>query len=425
MKKYVKQAVGVCMAMLMAVSAGEYSGTIVQAAENQETGGETASVYEAGNVAQKEDGTVYYWEYDSASFEGSAALGYYKPIVGETNKLMMQSLSGEKVMIGDMEGGGSLALTDGSLIFYEKPVDQIGGYEICSIDQNSGQTQTYGLGRIEASDGKKIICSDSTNYCIDSIDAETGERTKLVDGSFLASHDGLIYYQPVEADSGAATKGKVSFAVVDAQGGQQKTLCTTEPDLYADDFQGTASIVSMVFKDEYIYFSYGSYAGTGSVYAGGKIMKVKKDGTEAEVVAGMDGLRAPAFSVSEDGTVVSQSIDEMYDYINSMDKYFTRNGSIYFMNENGEPAELVTQADYASVGNVACGQFNDNEAVTIQFAEKIGNKVYMLLDHGVIDDKPCRLENRICPGKQRNAEQRSGHRNSRNCIQLLKSDEPG
>ena len=53
MKKYVKQAVGVCMAMLMAVSAGEYSGTIVQAAENQETGGETASVYEAGNVAQK------------------------------------------------------------------------------------------------------------------------------------------------------------------------------------------------------------------------------------------------------------------------------------------------------------------------------------------------------------------------------------
>lgn len=385
MKKYVKQTVGVCMAMLMAVSAGEYSGMIVQAAENQEAGGDIAPVYEAGNVAQKEDGTVYYWEYDSASFEGSAALGYYKPIVGETNKLMMQSLSGEKVMIGDMEGGGSLVLTDSSRIFYEKPVDQIGGYEICSIDQNSGQTQTYGLGRIEASDGKKIICSDSTNYCIDSIDAETGERTKLVDGSFLASHDGLIYYQPVEADSGAATKGKVSLAVVDAQGGQQKTLCTTEPDLYADDFQGTASIVSMVFKEEYIYFSYGSYAGTGSVYAGGKIMKVKKDGTEAEVVAGMDGLRAPAFSVSEDGTVVSQSIDEMYDYINSMDKYFTRNGSIYFMNENGEPAELVTQADYASVGNVACGQFNDNEAVTIQFAEKIGNKVYMLLDHGVID----------------------------------------
>lgn len=386
MKKYVKQAVGVCMAMLMAVSAGEYSGMIVQAAENQEAGGDIAPVYEAGNVVQKEDGTLYYWEYDSASFEGSAALGYYKPIVGETNKLMMQSLSGEKVMIGDMEGGGSLVLTDSSWIFYEKPVDQIGGYEICSIDQNSGQTQTYGLGRIEASDGKKIICSDSTNYCIDSIDAETGERTKLVDGSFLASHDGLIYYQPVEADSGAATKGKVSLAVVDAQGGQQKTLCTTESDLYADDFQGTASIVSMVFKDEYIYFSYGSYAGTGSVYAGGKIMKVKKDGTEAEVVAGMDGLRAPAFSVSEDGTVVSQSIDEMYDYINSMDKYFTRNGSIYFMNENGEPAELVTQADYASVGNVACGQFNDNEAVTIQFAEKIGNKVYMLLDHGVIDE---------------------------------------
>ena len=44
MKKYVKQTVGVCIAMLMAVSAGEYSGTLVQAAENQETVEETAPV---------------------------------------------------------------------------------------------------------------------------------------------------------------------------------------------------------------------------------------------------------------------------------------------------------------------------------------------------------------------------------------------
>ena len=75
---------------------------------------------------------------------------------------------------------------------------------------------------------------------------------------------------------------------------------------------------------------------------------------------------------------------------------------------------------------VACGQFNDNEAVTIQFAEKIGNKVYMLLDHGVIDQaNSVGLENRVCPGKQRNVEQRSGYRHSRNGIQLLKSDKPG
>ena len=52
MKKYVKQAVGVCMAMLMAVSAGEYSGMIVQAAANQEAGRDIDPVYEAGNVVQ-------------------------------------------------------------------------------------------------------------------------------------------------------------------------------------------------------------------------------------------------------------------------------------------------------------------------------------------------------------------------------------
>lgn len=49
---------------------------------------------------------------------------------------MMQKSFREKTMIGDMEGR-ILALTDGSLIFYMKTLNKIGGCEICSIDQNS------------------------------------------------------------------------------------------------------------------------------------------------------------------------------------------------------------------------------------------------------------------------------------------------
>lgn len=341
----------------------------------------------AGHVVENGDGIVYYWEYDDASFEKSAASGNYQPNIGEKNRFVKRGSSGEKVPIGDIEGEGLLALAENGLIFYEKPIDQTGRREICSVDPNSGQIRTYGEGHIRASDGRYIICSDNTTCQIDRINSENGKRIKLTYGTFLTVHENMIYYQPIEGDSGAAAKGKVTLGVMDAQGDQQKNLCTTEPDLYSDDWQAPSSIMSMVFKDEYIYFSYGSYEGSVSAYSGGKIMRVKKDGTEAEVAAGMDGLLAPVFFVSDNGMVKSQSAEETFDYIYPMDRYFSKDGSIYFMNESGMAEELVVQADYASVGNVACGQFNENEAVSIRFAEKVENRIYMLLDHGVIDEE--------------------------------------
>lgn len=339
----------------------------------------------AGHIAENEDGTIYYWEYDDASFEKSAAAGNYQPNLGEKNRLVKRSPSGEKVLIGDIEGEGSLALAENGLIFYERLLDQAGRREICSIDPDSGQTKTYGEGCIKASDGTYIICADNEANQIDRVNPDNGKRIKLAYGTFLASRENLIYYQPVEKDAEAAARGRVTLAVMDVQGNVHKNLCTTEPDLYSDDWQGASSIMSMVLKEEYIYFSYGSFEGTAFSYAGGKIMRVKKDGTEAEVAAGTNGLQAPVFSVRADGTVVSQSVEEPFDYIYPMDRYFIRDGSIYFMDENGAATELVAQEDYAVVGNVACGQFNENEAVSIRFAEKMGNRVYMLLDHGVID----------------------------------------
>lgn len=340
-----------------------------------------------GHVVENGDGTVYYWEYDDASFEKSAVSGNYQPNIGEKNRLVKRSPSGDTTVIGDIEGEGTLALAENGLIFYERLLDQLDRREICSIDPNSGQIQNYGEGCIKASDGKYIICSDNATCQIDRINSENGKRIKLTYGTFLTVHEDMTYYQPTEGDSGVAAKGKVTLGVMDAQGDQQKNLCTTEPDLYSGDWQSPSSIMSMVFKDEYIYFSYGSYEGSVSAYAGGKIMKVRKDGTEAETATGMGELQGPVFSVSEDGKVMSQSIEEPFAYIYPMDRYFAENGSICFMNERGEAEELVTQADYASVGNVACGQWNENEAINIRFAEKVGNRIYMLLERGVTDQE--------------------------------------
>lgn len=358
----------------------------------------------AGHVIGTGDGTVYYWEYDDSSFEKSAPLSNYQPNIGEKNRIVKCNPSGEKVLIGDLEGEGFLALAENGLLFYEKPIDQTGRREICSIDSDSGEIKTYGEGHIRAVEGKYIICSDAMTHKIDRINAENGKRINLTYGTFLTVHENLIYYQPIEGDTEAAIRGKATLSVLDVQGEQHRSLYSTEPDLYEEAFQGACSITELVFKDEYIYFSYGSYEGSGSAYAGGKIMRVKKDGTGAEVVAGSDVLQGPVFSVCEDGKIISQSMEEPYVYIYPMDQFFADKGSIYFLNEKGEAEELILQADYASVGNVACGQWNEDEAINIRFAEKKWKSDLRFTGtRSHRSGEQSRLENRIYPYKWCNA----------------------
>lgn len=312
-----------------------------------------------GEVAQAADGTIYYWEYHAGSFEAEVPLAYYQPIVGAVNRLMARKPSGETFVVAETEGSGSLALADNA-IFFERPIDTMNGAEIFRLDLSNQEIQSFGEGKLQAVAGQTVICSDNSGTQLDSILPEGGTRKKIADGSFLTAFEGKIYYQPPEADEDAAARGQVTLAVINPDGSNPQILCTTAPDVSDGSFQSRAAITHMVFHEEDIYFSYGSYAGTGLYFQGGRIMRVKKDGSQAEVAAGSQELQDALFSVQDDGMVVSQSINAAENNIYPMDTYYTRDGNIYFFDDNGaggigQPERLCVCSGYSMWADCIAG----------------------------------------------------------------------
>ena len=114
---------------------------------------------------------------------------------------------------------------------------------------------------------------------------------------------------------------------------------------------------------------------------------MSKDGSSGEVVAGNDGLQDAIFTVNDDGTVTGTSIESGGSiYIEPMDRYYTKDGEIGFFNEeNGNPEILISRSDYASAGSEPCGQMGGESALSVRYAVRVGDDVYFMLDHAVMD----------------------------------------
>ncbi len=342
-----------------------------------------------GHVIQNTDGTVYYWEYHSDSFASQATLSDYPLKSGIANRLIAVSPSGEKSAVLETEGGGILALSD-NIVFYERIINDMPiTCQIYSYDLETQETHFISDGKLKAVIGQNIIFSDHLEtqlYCFHLTDSSV---IKLADGYFLTTHDNCIYYQTPTEDITAAANGQVTLSVICADGSGQKNLCTTSPDLYTDDFatarRSFARIVFMLFRQDDIYFSYGSYSGTGEIFSGGRIVRVKKDGSFSEISAGATELQSPIFTLTEDNIVLSQSVIDQKISISPMDTYYIYNGSLYFFNDSGEAQELISPIDYASFSDIPCGYWSPDAMLTVNFAEKVGDFVYFLMDYSISD----------------------------------------
>lgn len=353
--------------------------TVPEKAEKQET---EDVMMTASDVVQDDDGTIYYWEYHDGSIDAEAAGGNYQFIPGTVNRLMERKPSGESSVVVETEGSGDLALAD-NMILFENPIDTMNHTEIFQLNLSDKSIKSLGEGKLKAVSDQQAICSDNEEKQLDVISLKDGTRDKIADGTFLTVEDNKVYYQPKEEDETAAAQGQVSLAMMDPDGSHSQVLCTTAPDLSDGSWTSEAKIVHMVFQDDKIYFSYGSYGGSMGDYQGGKIMCVNKDGSEANIVAGNEELQKAVFSVDESGTVKSTSVNEASITISPMERYYVSDGEIYFFKENGEGEAFVTQADYASISDAMCGSIPlEGEALTVSFAQKTGDYVYMQLDKG-------------------------------------------
>lgn len=333
-----------------------------------------------GNVIQGEDGSIYYWKYQKSSFEETGTLAQYQALPGVSNALIKRDPSGNEETVFEAEGAGEIAVTD-EKIFYEKPIDNMSVTKICSYDRKGGDITEIKKGKLKAATEKYIICSDPNEEEIYSLNISNEEETKLGDGSYLAIKDGFIYYQLA-----GAGKDKVTLARIQPDGSDDKELCTVglEEHVDEDDLVSNATIAFMVFQGKDIYFSYGNYGGSAVMYQGGKIAKYS---SEEETVEDLtpeewDELKAADFVVNADGTVDKEYIGNELNDTSPMAEYYTADGSVFYYAENGAPEEIITQEDYASVGEGICGQATDDTALTLKYVEKFGEKVYFFMDFG-------------------------------------------
>lgn len=333
-----------------------------------------------GNVIQGEDGSIYYWKYQKSSFEETGTLAQYQALPGVSNALIKRDPSGNEETVFEAEGAGEIAVTD-EKIFYEKPIDNMSVTKICSYDRKSGDITEIKKGKLKAATEKYIICSDPNEEEIYSLNISNEEETKLGDGSYLAIKDGFIYYQLA-----GAGKDKVTLARIQPDGSDDKELCTVDLEEHVDedDLVSNATIAFMVFQGKDIYFSYGNYGGSAVMYQGGKIAKYS---SEEETVEDLtpeewDELKAADFVVNADGTVDKEYIGNELNDTSPMAEYYTADGRVFYYAENGAPEEIITQEDYASVGEGICGQATDDTALTLKYVEKFGEKVYFFMDSG-------------------------------------------
>ena len=126
------------------------------------------------------------------------------------------------------------------------------------------------------------------------------------------------------------------------------------------------TVENIQIKNNYLYFSYGSYEGTGRFYSNGKIARVKKDGSGFKILVQDEGHKI----IGGDFVVLDTNNGESVvfsGYILSLSDFQTAETNDYFpakigtpfnegrewsiyINDKGEKVKLITEDDIKNIG---------------------------------------------------------------------------
>ena len=337
-----------------------------------------ACVGKMGNVVTI-GGNTYYWRYNASSFYSEGYSGFSK--IKSTNSFVCLDKDGKQKTMFALSGYGEFVIANGKLFYGNSDG------EICSISLDGTQRQNWGPGYLcgVTEDGLRVFCMRyGGDNGIDVIDLQEGTRSNLVYAQqFVTYHDGMIYYTK-EVDYEQAQMGKVILCAIRPDGTDQIHLYTTRPDVYDGPYGYSSAAVDQIhFTENYIYFSYGSLGGSGAFFQGGKVARVRYDGTDGKLVAGQKELVDGRFTVSQDDKVTTQEVQ--YTSMYSMGyPLHVEDGYIYRYDLlTGVPKLLVSPGEYSVVGNDLAGVESSTGIVIVDFAEERNGKVYYLVHAAV------------------------------------------
>lgn len=294
----------------------------------------------------------------------------------ETDTLLCRTPDGAETAVLEYLSPRPFAIA-GSMLFYSNEGT------LCSVSLTDGQAGSWGEGSILAAapDGSYLICTnDSVLY---RFDTGSSEWTLLcADAGFLALHKDVVYYSPVLNTYGEEEqRGRVTLCAVNADGTQERTLCVTEPDLY-DFYSGysPASVAAIHFDEEALYFSYGSIAGTGLFYQGGKVIRIPFDGGESRVAAGQDSLVDGEFCVNGDGTVTASRETYYVDYAGNL-SFLVRGNCLYWLDPVSGAGTMIADEAQLSGSAMTCDYWE------VDMCTVSGGYAYYRVVYKVVDEE--------------------------------------
>ena len=255
------------------------------------------------------ENAVYYWEFTGDDFENGALWGNFEQSENSPVRLICRNNSGETINILQIETASEFAVTEDRLFYTDN--GKIAYFDLDTKQNTVSDIEGIILGITES--GEYLVythTNDEYKSTLFTLCTSDMSVTKIRDNcTFIAIHDGKVYYSPVIEDYESASRGEMKLCSSNPDASDFRMIYHGLADLYDYSIGSACSIAQIRFSDEFIYFSYGSVAGSGAFYQGGNIIRVRYDGSGAELFAdNSEGFVDAEFTVNPDGSITQNDI---------------------------------------------------------------------------------------------------------------------
>ena len=309
---------------------------------------------------------TYAWEYTKNSLKTAALFANYDYVTCDANQLVKTDANGKRTVIYQGNGYGNLWIVNERMYLYRNNSKENKERELFSLNMQGKDEHAYGDYEVHAVYDKYLVLTNSEETEIHVMDTETEDILLLeTDAQYLYTDDDTVYFTEHPKD----TDEHIVLASVKLDATERCRLADVRKEDVNQIIQTSANLYIncvQVVKDK-VYFSCGTYGGSASVYQGGVLAKVKKDGSNFKVLG-----EAPInFTVYETGEIMK------YGRINK--PFQDDNGNIWIYRNNAREKLIVNGEDYYRRSTV-------DEYVDIRNVDVQKDVVYFSVNYSVPDE---------------------------------------
>ena len=309
---------------------------------------------------------TYAWEYTMNSLKTAALFANYDYVTCDANQLVKTDANGKRTVIYQGNGYGNLWIVNERMYLYRNNSKENKERELFSLNMQGKDEHAYGDYEVHAVYDKYLVFTNSEETEIHVMDTETEDIQLLeADAQYLYTDDDTVYFTEHPKD----TDEHIVLASVKLDATERCRLADVRKEDVNQIIQTSANLYINCVQavQDTVYFSCGTYGGSASVYQGGVLAKVKKDGSNFKVLG-----EAPInFTVYESGEIMK------YGRINQ--PFQDDNGNIWIYRNNAREKLIVHGEDYYRRSTV-------DEHVDIRNVDVQKDVVYFSVNYSVPDE---------------------------------------